>query len=246
MRPFCCLILLSLCSGLQAQIPGYLGKRISLEGSFQSIPALNGPTAKNLSFGFGGSEVLALNWRVAAIGAYAISRDRQVYLSAGFFKTGANGANSTDFINPDGSLEYRNYGLFYTLNCKTVSIGTRRFRTNKGAIAPFGRYNGWSLNATFAKGEINASYSSGDPRAVGDLDPQASFWTLGYEFGQNIIVKDFLQLSIGGKLNIPLQFNRYIRNDGFKDNEDWFKQSVFERLALHGLVSFNLGIGFIL
>ncbi|MDX1913671.1 MAG: hypothetical protein SFV22_19405 [Saprospiraceae bacterium] len=248
------------------QVPGYLGKRLSIQAEFHSMPALNGPTANNRGlqthYGDKGGG-FALNWNAGLRAGYVTSRSNQVLASLDYFKTGM----IQDAYSPSssfGSPEYDSHALFYNITGITGGIGTRGFATEKGALAPMGRYSGFSLNATFLRGDIldkRTSYSDpfSESHAPLGIDAKALLFSLGFETGVNFVVKDRLLLNVGAKFNLPLSPRVY--RYAFGEEYDWypynpdtdytfaegntenFKTLATTRAALHNLVMLYIGVG---
>ncbi|MFN0034348.1 MAG: hypothetical protein ACKVUS_04725 [Saprospiraceae bacterium] len=267
LRTFLALSLLAWVSATAfCQVPGYLGKRLTVQGELHSFPAMRGPTASNRGYsvhygdkggGFG------FNWSAGARLGYVTSRYGQVLLSVDYLKTGmiqTAFSPASGFLGEEG---YDSHELFYNVRGLTAGIGTRKFKSAKGGLAPMGRYSGYSLNATFLKGEIldkRTSYRFGGPEhAPLGIDPKHVLLSLGYEFGSNFIVKDRLLLNVGAKLNIPLSprafrhtfseeeslWDPYYNNQEGKEdgNTDNFKTLAATRYGLHSLFMFYIGVG---
>lgn len=226
-----------------AQVPGYLGKKFTIDATFQSFPAINGPTAKNKGYTI--DQSIALNWRAAGTLGYTISRTRQLILTGDFLHTGMYPTTLFGAVDPNDPYGSSTYDVFYDLKGKSVGFGLRTFSASRGAIAPWGTYHAWTLQATMLKGEIVPKYAeySAPPGSFEDFDPKFTYWSLGYEMGQNFIVNDFLVLNLGFRLNIPLQLNLISLGETFETNEDAFKHAVFARMAGHSLVTINVGAG---
>lgn len=256
-------LLLLLCGSRisYAQIPGYLGKRTTVQVDGQITPALNNPTSNNKSF-FGGHYFgnesggkFGFNWRVGANAGYTLSRRHQLVLGAGYLKTGMIGYATSEYIDPfSGIIDYDIHDLFYNLTGKTVELGMRFFNPLKGAIAPFGRYHTWSLQATFIDGKIidkRTSYAySPEPRTTHGplgIDTKVQHWEIAYEFGQNIIIKDLVVLNVAGRFHIPVRLDKVFssESEGYVDNQTEYENEVFKRMSLHSLLTLKVGAGLI-
>lgn len=248
------------------QVPGYLGKKLSLQGEFHSFPALIGPTASNKGLqahygeeggGFG------LNWSAGARVGYVTSRYGQAILLVDYLKTGMIQTAYSPAAGPFGDQGYDSHELFYNLTGFSGGIGMRKFSPSKGGIAPMGRYNGYSLSGTFLKGEIldkrTSYYSGGGQHAPLGIDPKHFTLSFGYEFGANFIVKDRLLLNLGAKLNLPLspRILKYVLSEEgpwdpysnvndktySENNIENFKTLAVTRQAFHSFFMIYVGVG---
>lgn len=254
------LLLLSLGSiSAYAQVPGYLGKKITLQGEFHSFPAINGPTAtfKGSQFSYGeNAGEFGFNWSAGVRLGYVVSRYNQILLSFDYLKTGMT---QTAYFPSD--FDYSSRDLFLNLKGLSFGIGTRKFRTGKGGLAPMGLYNGFSLNATLLKGEINKDFNPPNIKlSTYGIDAKHMLVSLGYEFGNNFIIKDRLLLNVGAKLNFalsPRAFKNAIEAsepwDPYNNvslsleegNTDNFKTEAASRYAFHSIFMIYLGVGLI-
>jgi hypothetical protein len=254
------LLTLSSMAGI-CQVPGYLGKKITLQGEFHSFPALGGPTAHNRglnTYNENGANKLGLNWSGGARLGYTVSRYRQVLLMLDYLKTGmTQTAYYQGFVDEYGSTD-----LFYNVTGLSFGLGTRKFRSAKGGLAPMGMYRGCSLSATSLKGKINDTYSDTilTPEQLG-IDTKHLMLMAGFDFGTNYILKDKLLLNVGVKLNFALSpragsyiFNEgqtwdpYTNEKGLSDSEgntENFRSAAAARYALHSVFMVYLGIGLI-
>lgn len=249
------------------QVPGYLGKRLSIQAEFHSLPALNGPTANNRGlqthYGDKGGG-FAINWNAGLRAGYVISRSGQVIAQVDYFKTGMIQDAYSPTSQSFGGQEYDTHNLFYNITGVTGGIGLRNFNTVKGGLAPMGRYNGFSLNATFLSGKIldkRTSYYNlfGEEHAPLGIDPKHILLSLGFETGVNFVIKDRLLLNVGARFNLPLspRVFRYAAGEEYdwypydpesnftfaEGNTENFKTIAATRAALHNLVMLYIGIG---
>jgi hypothetical protein len=259
LRTLLTLLLLSLGSmAAYAQAPGYLGKRITLQGEFHSFPAIIGPTSSNRglqTYSVSGDETFGLNWSAGARLGYVLSRYKQLVLSFDYLKTGVT---QTAYL-PTG-VDYTSRELFYNLQGLTFGIGTRKFNSGKGGLAPMGIYSGFSLQLTALKGKLNKEFSPDNtPLSAYGIEANHLVPSLGYEFGTNFIIKDKLLLNVGAKLNFalsPRAFRYALGEDGLWDpnsnekglndgegNTDNFKSVAAARYALHSVLMIYVGVG---
>lgn len=250
-------LVLLLTPALSAQIPGYLGKRFSLQADLQTMQALQGPTANNRGSAYYGAQGggFALNWRAGLSGGYAISRERQLYLGVDYLKTGMVLDVQTVYDDPFFDLRFTDdHSLFYNLTAKTATVGIRTYNINKGAIAPFGPYSGIFLEYSRVTGAIldkqtnlegRDQYQRTEHAPLG-IQPKMNYFVFGYEFGKNFIVADRFVLNLGAKLRLPLQIFRLLQEeDPDIDNQTKFENEVISRLGLHSLLTVNVGGGFL-
>lgn len=240
------------------QVPGYLGKKLSLQGEFHSFPALDGPTSNNRGLQTydevdGGR--FGLNWSAGARLGYVVSRQSQILVSFDYFKTGMN---QTVYF-PDGGFNIGERNVFFNLTGLSFGVGQRKFRSSKGGLAPMGMYTGYSLNATMLNGKVNREFSSGTE--IHGTEPKHIVPSLGYEFGTNIVVKDRLLVNVGAKLNFALSpravgyviaeslsWDPYSNEKGLsfaEGNTENFKTIAASRYALHSVFMIYLGVGLI-
>ncbi len=258
------------------QVPGYLGKRFSLQGEFHSFPTLKGPTAGNHSLelfsedgdtqNFYGNKSggLGINWSAGAKLGYVVSRYKQVLFTFDYLKTGMIQTAYSPAISTFGELGYDSHYLFYNLTGLTAGLGTRKFKSAKGALAPMGMYRGYSLSVTYLKGEIldkQTTYAYGGPEHASlGTDPKHFMLSAGYEVGTNIIIKDLLLLNLGLKFNLALSPRalKYSFREGVgwypddgsdqtysEGNTSNFKDLAAARFARHSFLMIYLGVGFI-
>lgn len=249
------------------QAPGYLGKRLSIQAELHSLPALNGPTANNRGlqthYGDKGGG-FAMNWSAGLRAGYVYSRSGQVVASFDYLKTGMIQDAYTPSNTQIGFGEYDTHNLFYNITGLSGGIGLRSFNTEKGALAPMGRYTGFSLHANYLTGKIldkRTTYYNLFEEGHGPLgiDAQTLYFSLGVETGVNFVIKDRLLLNVGAKFNIPLS-PRVVRY-AFGEEYDWypynpdsdltfaegntenFKTLAATRASLHNLVMLYIGVG---
>jgi hypothetical protein len=252
-------LMFSLGQSAFSQIPGYLGKRMTLAIQSESIFALQGPTANNRGQGeFYGDKGggFAVSWRAGLTGGYAVSRSTQVLAGVDYLKTGMISNVTTPYFDQFNFTEFTDeHYLFYNLDVKTANIGFRKFNPQKGALAPFGNYFGMFFDYSLVKGKILDKrtylqdadlYNRTEHTELG-IDPKFNYFALGVEFGENFIIKDRLLLNVGARLRVPLQLSRVLEYDGYNlDNQGIFEKDVVARLGLHSLFTINIGFGILL
>lgn len=250
---------------LHAQAPGYLGKKLSVHANLNALPALGGPTAGNRGSVFYGETGggFAFNWRVGGALAYTVSRKQELRLSFDAFKTGM----SETFFTPSGNNGQNNpndsHELFFNLDGYSVGITSRAYNLNRGALAPLGPYAAWSLQYTRVNGKIldkRTTYAFGGPHAPLGLDLKTNLYTLGYSFGQTLIVADRVLLDFGATMNfdLPIVFKALgslsdgseiglpveSSGDYIRDNNKQYDREVAWRMFKHSAFFFHFGVGF--
>ncbi|MCC6727534.1 MAG: hypothetical protein IT258_23720 [Saprospiraceae bacterium] len=234
-----------------AQAPGYLGKRFYAK--IEGMASLSfGPTSKNNgasqtyydyeSGGFGADTRYGLS------AGYAISRHQALAFSVSHLKTGLLCENL-----------YFERDFFYQLKGNTLSLGYLWFKTEKGAIAPYGTYGGLHLQKSFLNGKFDntingTTQSPTNPKAAA-IDPKTTYWSVGLEFGHNAIIKDKIVLNYAFHVNLPLLKLPFLVNwmddisnanrEGSleEQNKSGFETSAKERMITHNLFGVKLGIG---
>jgi hypothetical protein len=254
-------------SVLQAQIPGYLGKRFMLKADLAAIPALTNPTENNNGsanlYGSAKSS-LAFNLRYGLEASYVTTRTKSVSLAVDYLKTGAIQRNAyTLSTSPLATYEnFDRHYLFYNLTAITGDIGIKSFYKSKGSLAPLGNYFAFHLSISSVKGEIldkKTEYLFGATRhkALG-INPEYIFSALGLEWGYNTVYKDRIIFDFSSRMNIPLSISNFLNQYGndiptynYQNNYLGYNQEQFElvalrRIGLHSLFNLRVGIGILI
>ncbi|MCU0347199.1 MAG: hypothetical protein MUC59_09650 [Saprospiraceae bacterium] len=186
-----------------AQAPGYLGKRFYVKAD--ALVSLSfGPTIKNNGAtkvydeadagGFGADT------RYGIQAGYAVSRYQSLAISVSRLKTG---------------MLYENYWAdnirFYNLTGTTLGIGYLQYKTQRGAIAPFGPYFGLHLQASLLNSTYNKTLNL-NPKELNIPDKKLTFYSVGLEFGQNSVLKDILLINFAVQVNLPLLNREFLSN----------------------------------
>jgi hypothetical protein len=241
---------------INAQIPGYLGKRISLQADGQFIQTFLGPTANNrgrIHYGEKGGGY-AWNWRAGLSAGYALSRQKQLVVGYDYLVTGLSLRVNTESYDQVYDLTYTDeHELFYNLEVNTITLGLRNFNPTKGGIAPFGKYKGWFLEYANITGKIldkksylqDYGYNRTSHGPLG-LSSKANLFTLGYAVGENIIIKDRFLLNIGARFRLPLNYGfwTHLERD-YEEGTDIFAAYAKDKISFHSLLTINIGTGFI-
>jgi hypothetical protein len=273
---FLSLLFFFLVSPLVAQIPGYMGKRMTVSATLNSNVAIGGPTAANLGLGAGaggpdiygdGEGGFALNLRWGGEVAYVSSRRHQFSIGVSYFRTGMIADYQTPSAIPSIDREIfwaDDHELFHQLDVVQPRIGFRWFNLNKGAIAPFGPYLGVNLRAAIVSQKVldkRTNYYDAEAQGHPSIGLPANNTLLfgGFEFGMNHIIADRLVMGLSGEISIPLSLVSNPNSTGFSvsevsgdpavyesENEQSFRFHVAERLALQSIMMIRLSVGYLI
>jgi hypothetical protein len=240
-------ILFSITTASTAQISGYLGKKISVEGLFHISPSYFGPTVNDrgtLRYDEDNG-IIGLNCRFGAIAGYAITRGHQLFLEGNYSATGVVIENVPSiYIEPDGDERELSNRVFFALHTFSIEAGSRFFIKLNNGIAPLGSYMGVSLGVNRTKAiekerEVMQNFTGDDP---GELlyVPQFAYPFFSLSAGKTSIFSDVLILDFGIWLDVPLSGpgNSY-------EDEGRLKQEAFHRMIKHNIFSFHLGAGIV-
>lgn len=246
---------------------GYLGKLAYVKAEGWGMLAL-GPTARNKGFdyfadqgsGIGESNGIGIDGRLGLQLGYTLSRQNVAVFNFNHLTTATTSNATTAPINNPGNLQGEDFHwLFYKLNGWSTGVGYQWFKTNKGAIAPLGHFIGAYLDYTSLKGQIidkQTEYQYPDAPAIhGKLRtvPKLNYLSAGFEIGQNMIFEDQFLLTVSTQFNIPLLFMYSQPNydadspnsSHAESNQDWFNDSSRDRMLMHGLINFKIGVGYL-
>ena len=107
-------------SQLVAQVPGYLGKRLSATFNFQSMLAFNGPTYKNKGQEEFDSDGTAFSNRFELNASYTLSREFTVVVAVERSRTGVG----IDLTNPQNNDYVKQ---FFQLRNTSFQASIRKF-----------------------------------------------------------------------------------------------------------------------
>jgi hypothetical protein len=173
------IIFLLLCSAqLFAQVPGFQGKRLSVEGSCMFNAALSNYN-ENLNKGF-----RALNKRLQAGLEYIIGRNVSVGANYGILTSGM------EYKYYDYNNSYNYYSRDkYRLSCNIAGLYLKIFKfRKKGSIAPYGFYGKIGLLGLMANGnfiERNNPLNTDPPERLRPVN----LVFFNYGFGKQFIIK---------------------------------------------------------
>jgi len=264
---FSVLLLIFLFStGLHSQVPGFLGKRLSINIGAGFYPALEGPTKNNKG---SVESILSENPTKNTIGLnsafeisadYAIGRYNSIGIYANQFQTGL----TTRLHIPSGTSIFLVFDAetFHILNARTYGIVYSKFKSGKGALAPIGRFTSYGIERVNVKGEISdfivinqKGITTVDPAYVQNFEQEQNIINFVFKYMISIPLTDRVLIKPGGSLRLPL--NLLIQNFEFGDrsiHEDWgfnFNQAYYttdmeSRIFLHSLVRFEVNLAYLL
>lgn len=245
---------------LAAQTPGYLGKKLSVQAEINSFFTRKGPTANNNGENGWYSDqetpgAIGMNWRAGLSVGYVISRRHQLYVSGDYLRTGIIHYAYAPYQFPFSDPQLAQYSVFHEASGYSGAIGVRFFKTQAGALAPMGFYNGLALQATMLNANITRkALQSGEQSTTpfGIEDASALSLAANYEVGSNFIIRDKVLLTLGARLNIPLRFRKLdlfdessaeLTGDYLADNKTLFERAAITRMAYLSVFSIHLGVG---
>jgi hypothetical protein len=239
-----------------AQVPGYMGKRFSLEYSNYFSPSLLNPTASVSEQGS-----LGLNTTHCVNAEYSIKMRTNFCLGVQFFKTGVHaGSNYTATYYDNGysntnNVDYKpSSDLPMQLKTTNISLGFKFFRP--GFIAPIGKYQ--KLEFIFLLDKVSyersAFYLHTSPPSrinlgAGEYDFKSA--AIALTFGRQRVLFNSIIIDSGFRFGVSTNaVFSFIKDDLLDDSyglpfEDQLKTKVNQRIFAAQLFSFHLGIGFL-
>lgn len=238
-----------------SQVPGYMGKRLSIGYSNNFFPSLLYPSSKSTDRG-----ELGLNTTHCINIDYAIKKRTEFCVSVEFFKSAI--ARSDGYIYSNGTTNYNSavYApgdkTFIQLKSTNVSLGFKFFK--QGFIAPVGKYR--KLEFVLLSDKINYNrnsfydqYYSSDTAltAFGTGEYEFKSFAIAFTFGRQRVLFNSIILDTGFRFGVSTNtvFKFFLDNllDGRStyDIESQFKQDVNKRLFAAQLFNFHIGIGFL-
>ena len=261
---WCGLILLFLLPiALPAQAPGYLGKRFSIDLGTGFGPAIDGPTQNNKGYGnILGNKAddrrLGINYVFDLNLNFATGRYRGLSLTASQYYTATTTfyriqSQFDNFLSDEVESLHR-------LNVRHVGLKYHYFKRSKGALAPIGNSFYVAVDAYFINGEVIdriINYANPLSAAFGiaplGINQNLKTWGVGFGWQKTTIYFDKLLLRVGIGIHGPVGF--YIRDlideanvNIAPDNgrQSTYENKVANRLYLHGLMRFELGLGYLI
>ena len=247
---------------LDAQAPGYLGKRAAVSFNVSGGVAIDGPTQNNKgsnSFGnqsFGEESELGFNHEFVLDFSYTLSRYRSVRLSGSQYYTGMVSEARTTSLDGSGSDFH---DLFYRLNVKTISMDYSFYSRKRGALAPVGGHYYVGLKTSMVSGEIidkrtdfnNPPLAAILGHKLLDIDQKKKLYYFTWGWSNSSVFADKVIFKAGISGAIPLGWfigrGNIGRDNNFdSDNQTTFEDNVFTRLWAHEILRMNVGIGYLL
>lgn len=239
-----------------AQVPGYMGKRLSIGYSNYLSPSLLNPSATKDRGDLGLNTTHCINLE------YTIKKRTDFCFGIQFSKTGMSREIGFTHEGYDNNGYKYVYNSSYSpvskmsmqLSTTNICLGFKFF--SQGYIAPVGKYKKLDFILLLNK----VSYERGGFR---NDSPPAEYVTLGtgandfrafaiaLTFGRQRVLFNTLLIDTGFRVGIsPNIFISYIKNDVINDQynlffEDQLKESVNQRIFAAQLVNFHIGIGFL-
>jgi|GEM_PF-3920678 len=232
---------------LEAQTPGYLGKRFSVQGTFLSSPGIWGPTVNNRGIGaYNRSDFsLGWNWKVQGSAGYTLTRELEVIGGVAFARTGVIAEFvETISVSNSGAVSSNYTDVFLTANMTFIELGLKRYGVSNGSLAPFGSYMQYLGGIALISGEVveredQINQTAGEPLGELQMNTRCVAPYVGVELGQNLIFFDRFTVNYGVRLSYPLV------PYGIFFFEDPFEQAAAKRFLSTNAFSFNVGTGFI-
>lgn len=204
---------------LNAQVPGYLGKRFTVEGNVVAGLTLDKWTKKHLDHNKYLEDVntdvlpFALMTNYFLQLGYATSRKNQVNAIFGYLKAPSVVNSYSTFDDNLGISEPVN--VLYNVKAFTLGLSWRFYLKKFGGIAPVGSY--WSIGLTNTRyaGELVwlerpyiMSVTYGNPPSNSAIPNKisTSFFHMPIEYGRTVALHDRVLLNYGLRFAIPLFF----------------------------------------
>lgn len=265
------LIILCICISIQAngQVPGYLGKRLSLEYGFEFGIPFKGVTQNNKGYGnvltadsqVSENKSFGINYNHNARISYVVSRTKSYGIQVSQYYTGVVTRMETPSkISEFGIDTHRN---LHRLNVKTIGVVRTSFLRNRGALAPLGEYYTLGLDRMWVTGEIidrtvfvnNSATPSEIYRPV-SLDQTFNLYAFSIGAGTNRILYDRFIFKIGVVIRVPIVLQNtgsFFRQEYFADerfstdpHQVIFEMDTYRRLVGHNFMKLELGFGILL
>jgi len=232
-----------------AQVPGYMGKRLSVGYDFSFAPAIFGegyhpPTEYH-------TVNLVINTRHNFNLDYLISRDVSIGVTYKRFQTGTDAIFKVNYVDPYNYSDAGRTSADYIIPMKTSCFGVtlKKFRfERKGSLAPLGRYF-----------EFQLMYMSmhGEPVLDSSTNSNSNFFldAEGNDFGTEHMIAGLF--GVGRQM---LYFDHLLVNTGFEcglstaglfngadsENEYEYKKAIKSRAGGHILLNIYIGVGWII
>ena len=223
---------------VSAQVPGYQGKRFSLECDGLFMSAFFNPN-ENLKKG-----MTSFNARYHVNTDYVLTKDISFGATYGMFNTGWS--PTYEGYDVYGNASHATHKDYFKVNSNIAGIYFKFFSSNKGAIAPSGAYQklGTSLirfKPSFHHSDDSLVDGAGKPSSLNNMI------MLTYGFGKQTIFYNRFVLRYGIEFGMsPTIFNLIFRNKGSINANHYSGLTIKERMLSAYLLNINVGFGIIL
>jgi hypothetical protein len=206
--------------GVQAQVPGFMGKRVTVQGFFQFSPAFIGPTSGNRGSQAFNEEGFSLGWNTRLQGTVGYTLSRKLELTAGVARSATGVVLNyvpSSVATGGGFGEIYDNDVFLKANTLFFDLGVRAFSFKAGALAPYGTYVTYLTGVAIMNGEVVERSVNGEMATDAEYgsiqidDTRTVAPYLGVEFGNNQIFKDILVLNYGIRFSYPFVSNSFER-----------------------------------
>jgi hypothetical protein len=243
MKNSICVFLMCICPALGfAQVPGYQGKRLSVEGDLYCFSALLHPN-ENLQHG-----IKSFNQRYHVNLEYITSKNTSVGLTYGMLNTGwRNHVDRYGYVSHGYDI-FESYTDYYKIQSKFMGMYLKFFREEKGTIAPYGPYQ--KVGISYVMSEATYQYSEdtirGNPATSGNMI------MFSYGFGKQSIFFNRLILRYGIETALSPTIFTWLAKEMDKDGSvvnskgETEGMTLNERLLWGNIININVGIGLIL
>jgi hypothetical protein len=239
------MIMAIIITAIQAQVPGYLGKRFSLFFDANPTPAFLVQNTNNSiivrsrdeSAYSARNNPFAFNFRPQLEVDYLIHRDFSLGLLVNYIMIGtATAADLDDAINEPTRVVSGG-----AVKGAAAGVRLKFFRYRKSSsIAPIGLYKTISISAV----RVNAfeNFSSPSPLLSGNIYAPVVSFGIGRQsmFAKNFLVKTGLEFGFAG---VPFDF--LTESDDDWTAQEYTRNNLYKSLFAYSLFSLNIAIGYI-
>ena len=212
---------------MQAQAPGYLGKRAAVSLNLSSFPEIFDGAHKNNKI----YSIAGLNTELGLEFSYVVKRLRSVNLHLNRYTAGVFSYGS--LISENSTIDYAS--LFHNITARSVGISYHYFRPNKGSIAPFGNQFYIGFKGAFVKGELYDLASKMPLSAQTDIDYDNANkqGIIFFGWSNNRIFWDKMLIKFGFQMGTPTSIFRFLRDETLTNSSTRdYRDEVYTRLFL--------------
>ncbi|MCB0707610.1 MAG: hypothetical protein KDC34_19980 [Saprospiraceae bacterium] len=250
-----------------AQVSGYLGKRLSVCGNFDFMPTVRGLELRLLDGIAISNEGIGVdfNWGYGIDLAYALTRKLSVRAGIGRFHTNmemdSKGLLYSVIFNETYVVDYT---YLYDLTALTYRVGFDWSRLKRGGLGPMGPYFGMHADFHNITGMETDKYPTEDIGIIGlidtplEFDTKSKYWDLKFELGFNNILYDRLILKSAFQFGWSTRGRYYTTNPSnnyqteftvqtYKVyNEEKFDERSIARGFTHQMMMIRVGLGYLI